>query len=105
MSVFEWLPTGATYPGPGGEPRGWRLHAVMGATKEMTAGEAWKLPAACGLTPRPWGMDLFIEKKCARCLRALGIACAACRGKGSTGSTLDGSWEVCLGCFGTGEAT
>lgn len=101
--VFQWLTTGATYAN--GEPRGWKLHAVLGATEKMTGLEASRLPSACGLDPRPWGLDLFIEKKCARCLVAVGLACGTCRGKGSHGSLRDGTWAAsCVGCGGTGEA-
>ena len=53
--------------------RGWRLHAVVAddsqAFKELGRG-ANVAPSACGLRPRHgWSLDLFIEDKCARCLR------------------------------------
>ncbi len=86
-----------------GEPRGWKLHAVE--ADESAAFEDIKgLDAACGLrSKRGWGLDLFIEKKCARCLVATGRACTYCRGKGSTGSALSGTWDSCQQCGGSGE--
>lgn len=101
MAAFEWLSTGAVRDN--GEPRGWKLHAVIGATEEMKAAQAWELASACGLSAREWGMDLFVEKKCARCLLATGLACPTCRGKGSHGKVSEGTWELCRDCGATGE--
>ena len=78
-SKVQWL---TTYPsgrahthGADDGQTGWRTHAVV-------ASDDMKLPlknvrAICGLMPRHgWGMDLFIERKCARC------ACITCQGDG-----------------------
>ncbi len=51
--------------------RGWRTHAVI-AYEEQSLTEIANYRALCGLRARHgWGIDLFIEQKCARCLRAL----------------------------------
>lgn len=51
--------------------RGWRTHAVEADDKE-TFGEVAKRRAACGLRPaHGWGIDLFVEEKCSRCLKRL----------------------------------
>lgn len=51
--------------------RGWRMHAVPAAESETLSGVGGRR-AACGLRPRHgWGADLFIERKCERCLAAL----------------------------------
>ena len=50
--------------------RGWRLHAVDAAEKETFA-DIGRRAALCGLTPGTgWGVDLFIERRCANCERA-----------------------------------
>jgi len=82
-------------------PRGWKLHAVE-APEKATFEDIKRLEAACGLhTRRGWSIDLFITKKCARCLVALGLACPFCRGKGETGRFE--TWNNCYPCNGTGE--
>jgi hypothetical protein len=100
--TLEWLTTAATTSA--GEPRGWKLHAVLGATKKSTLRDLNErgARAACGLRT-PWGTDLFIDKKCARCLRKLGLACPKCKGNGSVGSVLDRTYDNCNDCHGTGE--
>lgn len=53
--------------GPDDGQRGWRLHAVI-CEDATSRADANKLPALCGLRPRHgWGLDLFIQKPCARC--------------------------------------
>lgn len=50
--------------------RGWKLHAMPpggGDTFKALGRKA----ALCGLRPAHGSMDMFIEDKCARCLRAL----------------------------------
>lgn len=86
-----WLTTAPSPTAPGyAEPRGWRLHAVRGKDSE-TLVDLRHRTALCGLrAAHGWGLDLFIERWCARCLVALGVACDACRGVG-------GSCRVCLG--------
>lgn len=50
--------------------RGWKLHYVP-SDEETFVGLRYTA-ALCGLRPRHgWGLDMFIEDKCARCLRAL----------------------------------
>jgi len=100
MSI-GWMNTG-TYR-KNGEPRGWKLHAV-----ELPNGDDTKVAeivgtrSACGLSSRNgWDIDLFIEKKCARCLRTLGLACPNCRGRGDLGRKHQYGW--CSVCMGTGE--
>lgn len=89
---FEWLTTALNPLLPGyTEPRGWKCHAVLGGGNGTRA--------ACGmLAPHGWAADLFIEKKCARCLVALGVECKVCCGTGAN----DGAG--CLPCLGTGES-
>jgi hypothetical protein len=49
--------------------RGWKCHAVEGEKFS----EVKYVKAACGLRAKHgWGMDLFIEAKCKKCLKALG---------------------------------
>lgn len=50
--------------------RGWRCHAVLATDKE-TDTEIRYRRALCGLrAAHGWGVDLFIEQKCARCAAA-----------------------------------
>jgi hypothetical protein len=102
LAAFQWL---TTSPNPrvadtgfDAGQRGWRLHAVK-ATKSQTFAQVNGYSAACGLRPpHGWGMDLFIERRCSRCLVALGVACVACRGRGMVGKNAD----HCDKCFGRG---
>lgn len=51
--------------------RGWRLHAIE-AHPETSLGEVRYKSAFCGVLPgNGWGLDLFIDQKCARCVRVL----------------------------------
>lgn len=46
---------------------GWRLHAVPGSWSE-TFTDIGRRAAICGVKPGTgWGLDLFIERRCARC--------------------------------------
>lgn len=45
---------------------------------------------ACGLHRKLWSVDLFNHRLCVRCLRALKIACPACKGEGSLCKTCLG---------------
>lgn len=73
MTEYFWLTT-APNPrtratGVDAGQRGWKLHAIA-ANEKSIFGEVRYLRAACGLSPRHgWGMDLFIEDKCATCLK------------------------------------
>lgn len=80
--------------------RGWRLHAIE-ASDDTRFKDVRSQPALCGLIPaHGWGMDLFIERKCIRCLRKSGLACPGCNGTGY----LVGSDHVwCHHCGGNGE--
>lgn len=83
--------------------RGWRTHAVEGEDTDSLKSLA-RRAALCGLRPpHGWGMDLFIERKCTRCLRKSGMACPACNGSGATGSIRAGTWKTCDQCASTGE--
>lgn len=87
-------------------PTTWVLHAIE-AEENATTGEIKDVRAACGVLParrRGWNMDLFVEKKCARCLRKLGLACARCRGIGAVESALKNTHQECYDCLSTGEA-
>lgn len=51
--------------------RGWKLHAVN-ADDTKFFGEIRFMAALCGLRPaHGWGLDAFVEDKCARCEAAL----------------------------------
>lgn len=102
---WQWLTTAADphYRGTSADcgQRGWRLHAVAAAPSE-TFGEVRDRVAACGLKPsHGWGLDMFIDRPCARCLRATGAVCATCRG---TRRERDGTpyGRFCRTCNGTG---
>lgn len=52
--------------------KGWRLHAIE--SDETTFSGLGRQRTLCGLRPRwGWSLDLFIEKKCARCAKKLGL--------------------------------
>jgi hypothetical protein len=75
----------------GNQMAGRKLHAVK-ASDDETFGDIVDRRSLCGRWPaHGWTDDLFNEKKCARCLVALGIHCTACRGAG------------CWKCGNTGE--
>ena len=86
MPKYQWL---TTQNNPtlsvDAEPRGWRRHAVVGDDNE-TFEEYTKRRALCGLRARHgWGMDLFIVKRCKRCVRLSGVVeCRVCKGYGCT---------------------
>lgn len=51
---------------------GWKLHAVA-AEDHLTLDDIKNVRALCGLLPRHgWGLDLFIEDKCSRCMNQMG---------------------------------
>jgi hypothetical protein len=95
---FEWLTTALNPLLPGyAEPRGWKCHAVQTVKMDTLVGV--RMPAACGLRARHgWAADLFITKKCARCLVALGVQCKTCSGTGRAQG-----YAPCLPCLATGE--
>lgn len=50
--------------------RGWKLHAVE--SKSDSFKETRWTRALCGVLPaHGWGLDMFIEDECKRCLRRL----------------------------------
>lgn len=52
---------------------GWKLHAVVLKHEREDCDEGFRPQALCGLTPRHgWGVDLFIEDECSRCVAAMG---------------------------------
>lgn len=75
MSEVQWLTTApnprvASHSADFGQ-RGWRTHAVLADTQQSVASLGHRA-ALCGLRPvHGWDMDLFIEKKCARCLAVI----------------------------------
>jgi len=80
--------------------RGWRIHAVT-AAKTETFESVRDRRAACGLLPaHGWGMDLFVDRPCARCLVKLGLACPKCRGRGAVGRVRLGTHQTCPDCYG-----
>lgn len=99
--VIHWVSTAATQS-DGFTPRGWKLHAIE-APEKVTFREAKAQRSKCNMSPRLWGLDLHIDKKCAPCLRALDLDCKACRGVGSTGKPSKSTWKLCYECHGTGE--
>jgi len=51
--------------------RGWRLHIIRAHDHETDA-DVKNRPALCGLAPwHGWSLDMFIDRPCAPCLRAL----------------------------------
>ena len=86
-----WVVTKAGYRGIS---YGWKLHAVPSAPGDAT------VVSACGLI-RQWSADLFVEKKCAHCLRKLGLACKIC--KGTSRAPKDANSMHCFHCV-DGEA-
>lgn len=75
--MIDWFstlpsPRGLTVQSADAGQKGWRLHAVVLESKGTTLGEIRLAKSACGITPEyGWTLDLFIEKRCARCERAL----------------------------------
>ncbi len=101
---YQWLTTAANphvrHYGPDDGQRGWRTHAVL-ATPATTFESVRYVAAACGLLPaHGWGMYMFVDRPCARCLVKLGEACSVCRGRGSTGKVSLNTFETCKGCLG-----
>jgi len=98
---FEWL---ASRPNPTEVepdlPIGMRLHAVSGS--EASGRALCRVRNAWG-----WRKDEFLKKKCAKCLRKLGIACKACGGVGFVRLHFEGRQGgamTCEVCRGSGEA-
>lgn len=94
---IQWLTTGSV---SADSPRGWRLHAVRAEDQETSKGIRCR-SAECGMIPaHGWDLDLFIEKKCVRCLRATGLVCPTCKGRGDMGKP---NYMPCYDCNFTGE--
>lgn len=77
MTGVQWLttaPSGRSHThGADDGQTGWRLHAVV-ADPAMTFDQIKLYRAVCGMRPRTgWGLDLFIERRCARCEKKLGL--------------------------------
>ena len=102
--MIQWLTTSPNpnvrgYGADDGQ-RGWKLHAVEGDDTETLNAFRYRR-AACGLKPaHGWGLDLFIEEKCIKCLVKTGLACPACKG---TGYAPGKEYKTCLECFGKRE--
>jgi len=57
--------------------QGWKLHAVPGAESE-TFEQIRGRRSACGVSPsHGWSLDLFIEDRCLRCVKKLGLPLTA----------------------------
>ena len=75
MRSFQWLttvPSGRahTHNADCGNT-GWHLHAVF-AEEMATIADVNHFSAICGLKPKlGWGLDLFIERRCKRCVQRL----------------------------------
>jgi hypothetical protein len=72
---IQWLTTAPNPRSPAtgydAGQRGWRVHAVR-AYRTQTFDAIKFYPALCGLEPaHGWGVDLYIDRKCARCVAAL----------------------------------
>lgn len=73
--MIHWLTTAPNPRSPAtgfdAGQRGWRLHAVEAPAGATFSGVKFHA-ALCGLRPRHgWGLDTFIDDKCARCLTRL----------------------------------
>lgn len=71
MTVY-WLTTAPNPRSPAtgfdAGQRGWKRHAVECTSDSFEAIK--NASALCGLTPvHGWSMDMFIDDKCARCVR------------------------------------
>ena len=72
---IEWLTTAANPRSPAtgydAGQRGWVQHAIYAFASDSVE-QHKRTRALCGLLPRHgWGLDLYIEKHCSRCERAL----------------------------------
>ena len=71
---IRWLTTNAN-PRLAGwtEKHGWKMHAVPVSDDAAKFSDIKRVRALCGLRPRHgWGIDLFIEAKCACCQKKAG---------------------------------
>ena len=81
LMKIEWLTTGVNprvrQTGFDAGQRGWRLHALLLPNSAMDAPVLFNRQvrhgrALCGIQPaHGWGMDLFIDEPCSKCIRAL----------------------------------
>lgn len=73
--TWQWLTTSPNprvkgYGADDGQ-RGWRTHAVW-ADEEANFADITFTRAACGLrAAHGWGMDMFVNHKCERCVKAV----------------------------------
>jgi len=75
--TYQWLTTqpnpNSSATGVNAGQRGWKTHAVISEPSENFIKDIKRRQAICGLRPRHgWGLDLFIEDKCERCLKRIG---------------------------------
>lgn len=73
--VWHWLtttPSGKAHThGADDGQTGWRLHAVY-ADESASVDSIKHQSAICGTRPGTgWGLDLFIERRCVRCVRRM----------------------------------
>lgn len=102
--AIQWLTTAPNprTPATGFDAgqRGWKLHAVI-ADDKAKFGEIAGERALCGLLPsHGWGLDLFIEDKCSRCVKAQSMGdCGGCgRYRELKDHYGDGTWMLCASC-------
>jgi len=79
-ATVQWLTTAPNprVPATGVDAgqRGWRLHAIRTASNSFR--EIRFIRSVCGVLPaHGWSLDIFIEDKCERCVRALAKSAAA----------------------------
>ena len=79
--MFHWLTTKpdphSTAKGYDCGKNGWRLHAVE-APDDATIASVKHAVAVCGTRPRyGWDLDMFIVRRCSRCVQKLGVETAA----------------------------
>lgn len=77
LKPWQWLTTApnprSSAMGYDAGQRGWRLHAVRALPSEKFSQIKYR-ESACGLMPgHGWDIDSYIERKCARCCKKLGL--------------------------------
>jgi hypothetical protein len=97
--AIKWLTTApnprSRATGHDAGQRGWKLHAII--TDSDSFEEIRRQHALCGLRPAyGWGLDMFIEDKCQRCLNKIGRPQAVTAAEGYTGVTYKrGEYDRC----------
>jgi hypothetical protein len=77
--MYQWLTTApnprvSQFRNEDAGQRGWCLHAIK-AVDSATFNQVRFEYAACGLRAKHgWGLDMFIKRKCKKCLKALDLS-------------------------------